>query len=121
MKVNSTEVNLPELSLKFGGRGEFPAGGISRDKPPESTGAPSATSLKNDRRALDDLMRKTAELFSAFDRELRYEILEEAGVVQIHVIDVRDGHVVRKIPADEMIAFIEFIREQASDRLDIRI
>jgi uncharacterized FlaG/YvyC family protein len=65
------------------------------------------------------LMDQTAELLSRFDRELKYEVLEEAGVVQIQVIDARDGRVVRKIPADEVIKFIEGLREQLDDRMDV--
>jgi uncharacterized FlaG/YvyC family protein len=65
------------------------------------------------------LMDQTAELLSRFDRELKYEVLENAGVVQIQVIDARDGRVVRKIPADEVIKFIEGLREQLDDHMDV--
>ena len=58
-------------------------------------------------------------MLSRFDRELKYEVIEEAGMVQIQVIDGRDGHVVRKIPADEVIRFIETLREQVDDHMDV--
>jgi uncharacterized FlaG/YvyC family protein len=45
--------------------------------------------------------------------------MEDAGVVQIQVIDARDGRVVRKIPADEVVKFIEGLREQLDDHMDV--
>ena len=66
-----------------------------------------------------DLVEKTTELLSAFDRELKYEVKSDAGVVQIQVIDSRDGRVVRKIPADEVIKFIEHLKSQIDDRIDL--
>jgi uncharacterized FlaG/YvyC family protein len=65
------------------------------------------------------LMDQTAELLSRFDREVKYEVLKEAGVVQIQVIDVHDGRVIRKIPADEVVKFIEGLREQLDDHMDV--
>jgi len=78
-----------------------------------------------DRETVEDLADKTAKLLSAFDRELRYEIKTEADVVQIEVIDNRDGDakVVRKIPMDEVIKLIKYLKTQIDDRdhVDIRI
>jgi uncharacterized FlaG/YvyC family protein len=64
-------------------------------------------------------LSQTAELLSIFDRELKYEVLEDAGVVQIQVIDANDGRVVRKIPADEVIKFIQAMKEKIDDRVDV--
>ena len=64
-----------------------------------------------------------AELLSIFDREVKFEILEDVGVVQIQVIDTRDGSVVRKIPLDEVIRFMEFVKnlkERTDDGVDVR-
>jgi hypothetical protein len=57
-------------------------------------------------------LSQTVELLSIFDRELKYEVLEDAGVVQIQVIDANDGRIVRKIPADEVIKFILAMKEK---------
>jgi uncharacterized FlaG/YvyC family protein len=65
------------------------------------------------------LMEQTATLLSRFDRELKYEVREDAGLVQIQVIDARDGRVVRKIPADEVVQFIANLREQFDDHMDV--
>jgi uncharacterized FlaG/YvyC family protein len=64
-------------------------------------------------------LSQTAELLSIFDRELKYEVLEDAGVVQIQVIDANDGRIVRKIPADEVIKLILAMKEKLDDRVDV--
>jgi hypothetical protein len=64
-------------------------------------------------------LSRTVELLSIFDRKLKYEVLEDAGVVQIQVIDAADGRVIRKIPADEVIKLIEAMKEKIDDRVDI--
>jgi uncharacterized FlaG/YvyC family protein len=73
-----------------------------------------------DRETVTELTERTAELLSIFDRELKYEVLEEAGVVQIQVIDARDGRVVRKVPADEVVRFVEAMKKKIDDRVDVR-
>jgi hypothetical protein len=70
---------------------------------------------ENQKKALS----RTVELLSIFGRELKYEVLEDAGVVQIQVIDAADGRVVRKIPADEVIKFILAMKEKIDDRVDV--
>jgi uncharacterized FlaG/YvyC family protein len=72
-----------------------------------------------DRETLSELLERTSELLSIFARELKYEILEEAGVVQLQIIDSRDGKVVRKVPADEVIKFLKAMKEQIDDRVDV--
>jgi uncharacterized FlaG/YvyC family protein len=66
-----------------------------------------------------ELVKRSAELLSTFDRELKYEVKDDAGVVQIQVIDPRDGRVVRKIPADEVIKFLKHMKEQIDDRVNV--
>jgi uncharacterized FlaG/YvyC family protein len=68
---------------------------------------------------------QTAEPLFVFDRELKYEVLEDVGLVQVQVIDVNDGRVVRKIPTDEVIKFIRVIKTmkekkaKIDDRVDV--
>ncbi|MDR1378731.1 MAG: flagellar protein FlaG [Synergistaceae bacterium] len=71
------------------------------------------------RETVADLTERAAELLSVFDRELKYEVLKEAGVVQLQVIDARDGRVVRKVPADEIIKLIQAMKEKLDDRVDV--
>jgi len=76
-----------------------------------------------DREMLEDLADKMAKLLSAFDRELKYEMKVEADVVQVQVIDSHDGDkkVIRKIPVDEVIKFIEYLKTQIDDRVDSHV
>jgi hypothetical protein len=60
------------------------------------------------RRALEN----AAEVLSMFDRSLKYEVIEEAELVQLNVIDNRDGTVVRKIPADVVVEFVMALKER---------
>jgi len=71
------------------------------------------------RETVAELVKRSAELLSTFDRQLKYEVKEDAGVVQVQVIDPRDGRVVRKVPADEVIKFLEHIKNQIDDRVDV--
>jgi len=71
-----------------------------------------------DYKTTEDLMEKTAELLAMLDRKLKYEVKADAGLVQLQVIDNRDGRVLRKIPADEIVKFIEHMRAQIDDCVD---
>ena len=95
-----------------------PAGAIESVKAVESVeGEEAAAELS--RATVTELVKGTAEVLSTFDRSLKYEVRDDAGVVQVQVIDPRDGRVVRKIPADEVIKFIEQMKAQIDDRVDI--
>jgi uncharacterized FlaG/YvyC family protein len=72
-----------------------------------------------DKETQKQALSQTAELLSLFGRELKYEVQEDAGVVQIQVIDTGNGEVVRKIPADEVIKLIEAIKEKLDERVDV--
>jgi uncharacterized FlaG/YvyC family protein len=77
------------------------------------------TPMEEDYELLVTQMDQAADLLSLFDRELKYEVLEGAGVVQLQVIDAHDGRVVRKVPADEVIKFILAMKEKIDDRVDV--
>ena len=75
-----------------------------------------------DKEDLKDLLKRTTELVSALgpsDRHLKYEVIDEAGLVQVQVIDTSDGNIVRKIPADEIVKLVSRIRETLNERLDV--
>ncbi|GHS85396.1 hypothetical protein AGMMS49957_01410 [Synergistales bacterium] len=69
--------------------------------------APTLTEEEK-RKALEN----TAEVLSMFDRSLRYEVIEEAELVQLNIIDNKDGSVVRKIPADVVVEFVKALKEK---------
>ena len=72
------------------------------------------TGLELDKEDLKDLLRRTTDVVEALgpsNRHLKYEVIDEAGLVQVQVIDTADGNIVRKIPADEIVNLISRIRE----------
>jgi uncharacterized FlaG/YvyC family protein len=87
------------------------------EPPPDSPNAEAVSEL--DGESQKKALEQTVSLLSTFDRKLKYEVLEDAGVVQIQVIDANDGRVVRKIPADEVIKFIKAMKEKIDDRVDV--
>ena len=60
------------------------------------------------------------ELAVVFNRSLKYEYRKEADVYQVSVIDTSKDEVVRKIPSDEIVRFIENIRELFGALLDVK-
>ncbi|MBR1486827.1 MAG: flagellar protein FlaG [Synergistaceae bacterium] len=57
-------------------------------------------------------------------RHLKYEVIEDADIVQISVINSTDGTVVRKVPPDKSVEFVRKIREKKSEKknkLDIKV
>ena len=80
------------------------------------------TAEQLDRDGLKDVLGKTLEVVDllAPRRHLKYEVIDEAEMVQIHVIDTDDGNVVRKIPADEIIELVKQIHKTLNERLDVR-
>ena len=127
------EIRLPDAFFTPDSRSGFQPSGFSEEilqgrsdaafpSPVEAVNDASNTELQIDEEEYEllvELMDQTAELLSRFDRELKYEVIEDAGVVQIQVIDGRDGRVVRKIPADEVVKFIEGLREQLDSHMDM--
>jgi len=54
------------------------------------------------------VLQKTEKLAQIFDRQLRFEVLHEAGdVLQVQVIDTETDKVIRKIPPDEVVRLME--------------
>ena len=75
-----------------------------------------------DKEDLKDLLRRTTDAVEALGpsgRHLKYEVIDEAGLVQVQGIDTLDGNIVRKIPAGEIGKLVSRIRETLDDRLDV--
>ena len=62
-----------------------------------------------------DILEKSAAM-----RHLEYEIIEDAKMIQIKVINTNDGEIVRKIPPDKVIEIVRKIRQNKDKRLDIK-
>ena len=73
-----------------------------------------------DRDSVQEMMKRTSELMSMLDRSLKFELVDDAGLVQIQVIDSTDGRVVRKIPSDEVLKLVAHIKEKMSERVDVK-
>lgn len=57
-------------------------------------------------------------------RHLQYEVIEEAAIVQVSVINSEDGTVVRKFPPDNVVGFVQRVRAKnmkSGRRLDMTL
>ena len=75
-----------------------------------------------DKNAQKDVLERTLEVVRllAPDRHLKYEVIDEVDMVQVQVVNTNDGNIVRKIPADDIIALVKHIHKTLSDRLDVK-
>jgi uncharacterized FlaG/YvyC family protein len=107
-------------TFAHGELGEAPA--ISRDKTAEvavlkSEAAPEQRPVSEDQ--VRDAVDHANKVASAFDRTLKFEYRKEADVYQVSVIDTAKDEVVRKIPPDEVVRFMERIGEIFGALLDV--
>ncbi len=79
-----------------------------------------ANAAEPDKNTIQDILKRTSELVSILDRNLKFEVVDDAGIVQIQVIDSSDGRVVRKIPSDEVLKLVSYIKEKMSERVDVK-
>ena len=55
-------------------------------------------------------------------RHLQYEVIEDAAIVQVSVINTEDGTVVRKVPPDNVVGFVRRVKSSAGRRkLDMTV
>ena len=73
----------------------------------------SETNLKN-------AVTQANEISVMFDRGLKFEYKKEADIYQVSVIDTSKDEVVRKIPPDEVVRFIERIKDMFGAMLDVQ-
>ena len=83
----------------------------------------SGNFLKNDEVRKDDtkmerLLDQAEKMASVFGRNLKFRYRKEADVYQVEVIDAQSNEIVRKIPSDEMLRFIEHINEMLGALFD---
>ena len=100
----------------------FEVGEILRRRNSGSDAQDRPVGLGLDREDLKDLLRRTTDAVEALGpsgRHLKYEVIEEADMVQIQVVNNEDGQVVRRIPADEIIEMVKQIHKALSERLDV--
>ena len=68
---------------------------------------------------LKDAVHQANVLSEAFDRSLKFEYHREADIFQVSVIDTSKDEVVRKIPPDEIVRFVEHIKGLFGAMLDV--
>ena len=97
-------------------------GNIKPDKPLDELGKERAKDKELSREELQAILEKTAEISKIFNskRKIKYEVIEEADLVQIQVIDTDDGKIIRKIPADEIVELVKKLHDILSERLDVK-
>ena len=60
------------------------------------------------------------KLMDLFKRDLRFESHDEAGIIQISVINRNDGKVIRQIPPDMVVDMIVRIKEILGVLMDVK-
>ena len=67
--------------------------------------------LRKDETQMERLLDQAEKMASVFGRNLKFRYRKEADVYQVEVIDAQTDEIVRKIPSDEMVRFIENIND----------
>lgn len=57
-------------------------------------------------KAKDEMLDRAGEM-----RHLKYDVIDEAAIVQVSVINSEDGTVVRKVPPDKVVGLVKRMRE----------
>ena len=58
------------------------------------------------------------EMAKIFNRSLNFRYLKEADRYQVEVVDESNGDVIRRIPPDEIVGFIEHVNELIGSLFD---
>ncbi len=67
---------------------------------------------------MEHLLDQAEKMAGVFGRNLKFRYRKEADVYQVEVIDAQSDEIVRKIPSDEMVRFIENINEMLGALFD---
>ena len=68
----------------------------------------------NENRAKENqkkILKKASEM-----RHLKYEVIEDADIVQVSVIRSADGTIIRKVPPDKIVSLVKRVKEKKSER-----
>ena len=77
-----------------------------------------------DRQESDQQVEKRREAILAkigSRRHLQYNVIEDAAIVQVSVINSEDGTIVRKFPPDEVVDFVRRVKKSGRRSLDITL
>ena len=95
-------------------------GRLEHDPPQFKNPAENSNDYQNQKKNSDedkfaDILEKSAAM-----RHLEYEIIEDAKMIQIKVVNTNDGEIIRKIPPDKVVNIVRKIRQNKNTRLDIK-
>ena len=82
---------------------------LSEQKHPTSVVKPNEA--RKDEKQMAQLLEQAEKMANVFGRNLKFRYRKEADVYQVEVIDAQTDEIVRKIPSDEMVRFIENIND----------
>mgnify|MGYP002624176271 CR=1 FL=1 len=54
-------------------------------------------------------------------RHLQYDVIDDAAIVQVSVINSEDGTIVRKYPPDEVVKFVRNVKKSYRHKLDMML
>jgi uncharacterized FlaG/YvyC family protein len=122
MKVKPMEIKLPLGDAFYPNKSadsdlfksRITSVGANTDK--DAAGQAIFQSNKDD---LREILEQTIELVSIFERNLKFEVVEDVGILQIQVINASDGTIIRKIPPDEIIKLITHIKDKWSSNINV--
>ena len=60
------------------------------------------------------------KLMELFNRDLRFEMHEETGIIKISIVDKNSGKVVKQIPPDSILDMISKIQEIIGGLMDVK-
>ena len=73
--------------------------------------------IKSERRAETAKKANEANIDRVSEmRHLRYEVITEADIVQVSVINSEDGTIIRKVPPDKVVNFAKKFKEKRDGR-----
>ena len=100
-------------------------GGIPDDSFREKLEAQRRSMKQNqDRQETDEQAEKHREEMLAKvgqRRHLQYDVISDAAIVQVSVINSEDGTLVRKFPPDEVVEFVRRVKTSPKGKLDIKL
>lgn len=73
---------------------------------------------RKDEKQMAQLLEQAEKMANVFGRNLKFRYRKEADVYQVEVIDAQTDEIVRKIPSDEMVRFIENINDMLGALFD---
>ena len=60
------------------------------------------------------------KLMELFNRDLRFETHNDTGIVQISVVDRKDGKVIKQIPPDNILNMVAMIKDILGGLMDVK-